>query len=343
MGKNNITTKLNYKEALLNYFSDILFMSAGIIIYRNVSYYKGFILQSVQQEILILAFIYIIFAFPYYLFLNSGRFSKAAQLILGLLDFIKQSMRYLKEKKKTEQRSLPSFSPAFRVAILFMMVKFFYIPVMLNFAADHVVNIEKEIMHILNKQSVHDSIYIIMIDILYLIDTGLFSVGYLTESKYLDNEVKSVEPTLLGWAVTLICYPPFNSIFGYVFPWPQTILVTFENHYLTFLCRFLILILIGLYLWASIALGPKASNLTNRGIVPSGPYAFVRHPAYISKNITWWIMSIPYMSIPAIVSGIGTNFIYYMRAVTEERHLSKDPDYIEYCKKVPWMFIPYVI
>jgi len=32
--------------------------------------------------------------------------------------------------------------------------------------------------------------------------------------------------------------------------------------------------------------------------------------------------------------------IYYMRAMTEEKHLEIDPDYLEYKKKVKYKFIP---
>lgn len=338
MGKNNITKKLNYKEALLNYFSDIFFITAGILIYRYILYYKKFLLESVQKEILLFAFIYVIIAFPYYLFIKFGSFSRGAQIILGLLDFIKQWGMYFKKKKT----SLPSFSKEFRVCILFMLVKFFYIPLMLNFATLHIVNIEKAIIDNLHKKPFYDILYLMIIDLMYLIDTGLYCVGYLVESTYLDSEVKSVESTLSGWAFTLMCYPPFNIITNYIFPWPQMDPVIFENPFLTFLFRFFILFLTGVYVWASIALGPKCSNLTNRGIVNAGPYAFVRHPAYISKNLSWWLM-ISSINIYTIVSMSGWLFIYYMRAITEERHLSKDPDYIEYCKKVPWLFIPYLI
>ena len=35
--------------------------------------------------------------------------------------------------------------------------------------------------------------------------------------------------------------------------------------------------------------------------------------------------------------------MYYMRAITEERHLRRDPEYRAYMKKVPYRFIPGVI
>ena len=35
--------------------------------------------------------------------------------------------------------------------------------------------------------------------------------------------------------------------------------------------------------------------------------------------------------------------LYYLRALTEERHLSKDPEYQDYMKRVPFRFIPGVV
>ena len=36
----------------------------------------------------------------------------------------------------------------------------------------------------------------------------------------------------------------------------------------------------------------------------------------------------------------GWNMIYFLRAMTEERHLRADPDYRAYCEHVPYRFIP---
>ena len=54
-----------------------------------------------------------------------------------------------------------------------------------------------------------------------------------------------------------------------------------------------LLLAMTVFAWSSVALGFKASNLTNRGIVSRGPYAFVRHPAYAAKNLAWWIGAVP--------------------------------------------------
>jgi protein-S-isoprenylcysteine O-methyltransferase Ste14 len=37
---------------------------------------------------------------------------------------------------------------------------------------------------------------------------------------------------------------------------------------------------------------------------------------------------------------VGWGTIYFLRSITEERLLSKDPDYVAYCKKVKYRFIP---
>ena len=104
------------------------------------------------------------------------------------------------------------------------------------------------------------------------------------------------------------------------------------------------------------ALGFKASNLTNRGIVSHGPYSCVRHPAYIAKNLAWWIGALPdslcrvferqRAASPAIrcwPCAAGPT-IYALRAITEERHLLLlDNGYAQYMQRVKWRFIPRVI
>ena len=114
------------------------------------------------------------------------------------------------------------------------------------------------------------------------------------------------------------------------------------------------LLLIFIYVAASAALFTKGSNLTNRGTVTCFPYNIVRHPAYITKVLGWVIGSIPvvakilhsehvvkYLAL-YIIGAITMTFIYYVRALTEERHLSRDPEYRAYMKKVKYQFIPKV-
>jgi protein-S-isoprenylcysteine O-methyltransferase Ste14 len=100
--------------------------------------------------------------------------------------------------------------------------------------------------------------------------------------------------------------------------------------------------LTAIYAWATVAFGLRFSNLTHRGILTHGPYRWTKHPAYVSKNIFWWLSTTPFLVsngsltdmvrntvILAVVSGV-----YYWRARTEERHLGADPAYRDYAA---WM------
>jgi protein-S-isoprenylcysteine O-methyltransferase Ste14 len=104
------------------------------------------------------------------------------------------------------------------------------------------------------------------------------------------------------------------------------------------------------YVWATVALGLRARNLTNRGIVTTGPYRWTRHPTYVSKNVSWWIGATPlflklactdpWRLVPAILGTAAWSGISVLRALTEERHLGSDPDYRAYRSRVGWRFIP---
>jgi len=240
-----------------------------------------------------------------------------------------------------------------KISMLFYLVKLYFTPVMLNFLIGNVNSLfgSFSTLSILGKvksatatQKIITTAYFSFILYLILvIDTLIFSFGYLFESKKLKNVVKSVEPTAFGWLIAIICYPPINNLSGDVLGWYTSDFGDFGNVNINIVMGVVSLLLFSIYLWASIALGTKASNLTNRGIVSSGPYKYIRHPAYASKNLSWWIMGIPFIikfGFIAVISLILWTFVYFLRALTEERHLSQDQDYIDYMKKVKYMFIP---
>lgn len=186
------------------------------------------------------------------------------------------------------------------------------------------------------------------------VDVVFFTVGYLVESRRLGNEIRSVDPTLVGWAAALLCYPPFNEITRSVLGAQNETFPQFDNTTIHVTLNLLMLALLAGYASASAALGLKASNLTHRGIVARGPYAIVRHPAYACKNLAWWIGSVPLVSLAfsqslfagflSVASVVGWTGIYVLRALTEEDHLRRvDGEYDEYAAKVRYRFIPGLI
>lgn len=179
----------------------------------------------------------------------------------------------------------------------------------------------------------------LMYDFVFFVDCGWALFGYSSESRWLGNKTRSVEPTFFGWAVALACYPPFNNILGTYLPLetgPSHI--QSEDWHLVF--KAVTVLLFCIYSAATVAFGFKFSNLTNRGIVSRGPYAYVRHPAYLTKCTAWWLEHIPTMTIMKAFFLSLLCCVYALRAWTEERHLSMDPEYREYKKKVPWVIFP---
>lgn len=186
------------------------------------------------------------------------------------------------------------------------------------------------------------------------VDVLVFTVGYLVESRKLGNEIRSVDPTLLGWAAALLCYTPFNALTGKVLGAQVSDFPQFDDPTMHLALNLLLLTLMALYASASVALGLKASNLTHRGIVSRGPYAVVRHPAYVCKNMAWWIGAAPVVMTEfndSLLSGLlgvasvaAWSLLYVLRAVTEEDHLrSVDGEYAAYAAKVRYRFVPGLI
>jgi steroid 5-alpha reductase family enzyme len=103
----------------------------------------------------------------------------------------------------------------------------------------------------------------------------------------------------------------------------------------------LIIVLSLMYALATVAFGYRMSNLTFRGIITSGLYRYSKHPAYISKVLSWWLIYLPFFSIDGTWDAVRhtanlclITLIYYLRARTEENHLSNYPEYVAYANWV---------
>ncbi len=182
-----------------------------------------------------------------------------------------------------------------------------------------------------------------LIGLMFLVDVQFATVGYMVTMKPLDAHIRTANPYLAGWMAALLCYPPFilmndNGVLNYHINTREWDYWFAGNTALLYAWGAILVILTGIYAWATVAFGPRFSNLTNRGILTHGPYSWTRHPAYLSKNLYWWLASMPFLvtsgskidmirntAIIAIVSGI-----YFWRAKTEEKHLMADPDYQAY-------------
>lgn len=179
------------------------------------------------------------------------------------------------------------------------------------------------------------------ISLAFFLDVSFAMVGYTLTLRVFDSHIRSSNPLLLGWGVAIMCYPPFWSVFdshylAYGNPpaWQDWLANTPSLHALW---GSAIVAMIFIYAWATVAFGLRFSNLTHRGILTGGPYRFTKHPAYVAKNIFWWLVAVPFISDAGLWEGLRTsillllvNGLYFLRARTEEKHLASDPTYRQY-------------
>lgn len=248
-----------------------------------------------------------------------------------------------------------------------LLVKMFFAPLMTVFFCDQFQHLVGNVGYVLDglPSAISSGIYThdrfnrdlfnISMALIFSIDVALAWCGYIVASRWLDNQTASAEPTLLGWMVCIACYPPFQMALGLYFTIPgDRAILQMPNATWVSIFTLMMVASYVIYMSATLWFGVRFSNLTNRGIIRKGPYAIVRHPAYASKNFAWWCVMFPYIIYSATHTGIGvaafhtlglifmTGF-YYLRAITEERHLLADPYYQAYCQKVKHRFVPGLI
>jgi hypothetical protein len=51
-----------------------------------------------------------------------------------------------------------------------------------------------------------------------------------------------------------------------------------------------------IYVWSTAVFGLRFSDLTHRGIITNGPYRWVKRPAFLTKNLSWWMISVPFIA-----------------------------------------------
>jgi protein-S-isoprenylcysteine O-methyltransferase Ste14 len=220
--------------------------------------------------------------------------------------------------------------------LLGWLVKVFFLPLMFTYFCDNLSQLLHYDLKLLHSAK---GLYEWGIFFLYFIDVALVSMTYLMSLKATDTHVRSAEPTAAGWLCALVCYQPLWALISQQYlrydtgpSWGMSL-----PAWLRIPWGGVILGLVAIYVWATISFGGRFSNLTHRGIITNGPYRYTKHPAYLAKNLSWWMISVPFMFNGDLVDTLRRsillallNLIYYMRAKTEERHLSLDPVYVQY-------------
>lgn len=229
--------------------------------------------------------------------------------------------------------------------VLGWFVKGFFLPLMFTFLIQNMDYFQHNSVAVATWEVFRGStrnFYHGMVTLIFTIDLAYVSVGYLLTFRIFNSHIRTVEPTVLGWFVALICYQPFwKALSGSYMSYNNDNFnfdnLTASHPALMVAWGITILLLLVVYVWATVQFGIRFSNLTNRGIITSGPYKYCKHPAYVSKNLSWWLIAVPFISTEGFSEAVrnclllaNVNLIYYLRARTEEAHLGKDPAYQAY-------------
>jgi protein-S-isoprenylcysteine O-methyltransferase Ste14 len=381
-------------ECVLVYAVELALFSLALVIYRSVSeygfqgrgggYYKPWfnVMDAFRDIYLFAGLPYVILTRAFQHDPRADR-KQAAFTVLKAARYLAERLRALRGgppeppptlKRRARKKGRPSravdlarayarpawpFDKYDRTAMLGLVVKAFFVPLMTVFFCDQFFHLVKNYDFLLDSVPTRvpmrievREMYDCCLSVIFSVDVGLAWAGYVASSRWIKNGMFSVEPTLLGWACALLCYPPTNRVFGFYFSTPG------ESGFLTMDSKTAIIVFasfsiasFSLYTASTACFGLRFSNLTHRGIITTGPYALVRHPAYASKNFSWWCVMLPfalyeghqngYQTVLGHVVGlVALSGMYYVRAITEERHLRHDPEYRDYMKKVPWRFVP---
>jgi len=343
---------------LRNLSSSFFLLTASYLFYFFTPYYQHFFsteltffsTRFISRDILQVAFVVYGLALSLYYFLEKR--PQKSKSVYCLQACSKLLTRFSSQKKLTAEETL---------GLLSFLLKAFFAPLMVVWLADHSVKMFNNGFYIFNHVSLLSLDFLavfnshgfwFLLQLILFLDVFFFTLGYLVEIKLLNNKIRSIDSSLLGWLAALACYPPLNLITGKVLGWEPVNFPQFDHAYVHIAVNFLLLGLMAIYSSASVALNFKASNLTHRGIIAKGPYRIVRHPAYICKNMAWWLAAIPSLTYAVrladwwsvllmLASLSGWTLIYALRALTEEDHLkSVDQEYAEYCQKVKYRFVP---
>jgi hypothetical protein len=183
----------------------------------------------------------------------------------------------------------------------------------------------------------------LLLQAMFVVDVQIAMVGYLLTMRPLDAHIRTANPHLDGWLAALICYPPFilmgpGGPLDYHPGSADWVFWLGAHPALLWAWGAALVALTAIYAWATVAFGLRFSNLTYRGVLTNGPYAWTRHPAYLAKNTFWWLSTLPFLTTGDTADAIRntailavTSTVYWWRAKTEERHLlGEDAKYRDY-------------
>lgn len=179
-------------------------------------------------------------------------------------------------------------------------------------------------------------------------DLVVGTLGYILPGALFRAGLRGVDVSLPGLFFCLVCYPPFWATIDQRFVghedgyfWADWVGGSGHSPF-AWMWAGLVAASLLLYLGAVLSIGFRFSNLLYKGLCDTGVYSLCRHPQYTGKILFYWLNTVPFVSQKGFGAALAGSFgmavvtwVYYMRAVTEERFLAQFPDYREYAACVP--------
>lgn len=174
----------------------------------------------------------------------------------------------------------------------------------------------------------------------YTIDLAFGLSGYIFASNALVPTIRSTQPRLSGWIVCLLCYGPvfghwsdFERVVHQEINWPASLTPDAS----VIAAGIVMIVLLALYVSATVVFGLRFSNLSNRGVISSGPYRYMKHPAYFAHAANAWLITFVFLPAAGVelttsqmLVPVAFTLLYRCRAVTEEMHMREDEQYVAY-------------
>lgn len=168
--------------------------------------------------------------------------------------------------------------------------------------------------------------------------------GYSIENKKIGFPIKAVETNIFGILFCIVCYSPLNELLpgkvisGKFF---EVFRIFESGSWLDLFCSGMMVLFMTIHVVGIVTQGLRFANLTYRGTVTRGLYAYVRHPQYCTKILWFFFAWLPFFgSFRNMICYLGWVALYLGRTITEEHFLKQFPDYNDYCNKVKWRYIP---
>lgn len=343
-----------FKRALTRYLVWLALITSGFALLRVVPITSSEITTAVHGFLDDFILVYLVLGLPYFyltLLCKASRVEDFYDPVVRLLHLFKQPLLRLIRGDNLRSITRVLRNRYNRKVLLNLLMRMYFLPIMLlqlTVYFPYALNLHNDAF---SGQNLLATLYWITA-MLWLLDMTNAALAYLVESRWLENRSRSIDMSITGWAVCLICYEPFSNVTGAVFPFAPFLANGDVSALLVPSVDFLVaikvveILVLGLHIYVDVSLGTSVANITLKQLQTRGAYGIIRHPGTSTKLLFWFVVACGYSqfwSVKFLFGFCAWAALYIARALTEERHLSQYAEYRDYQQKVRYRFIPGVV